>query len=108
MRALRRSQREQEPKSPFVFMSERGSPFTTAGFARMMERQAGDQGSPPYACGAILFSPRCSWSRCNSKQHMQQIVVGQFAYSIGREVRKICESRLMLVVCTETLSELMT
>ena len=31
-------QREQDPKSPFVFTSERGSPFTTAGFARMVER----------------------------------------------------------------------
>jgi integrase len=38
LRALRRLQREQEPKSPFVFTSERGSPFTTAGFARMIER----------------------------------------------------------------------
>jgi integrase len=38
LRALRRLQREQVPKSPFVFTSERGSPFTTAGFARMVER----------------------------------------------------------------------
>jgi type 1 fimbriae regulatory protein FimB/type 1 fimbriae regulatory protein FimE len=38
LRALRRLQREQESKSPFVFTSERGSPFTTAGFARMVER----------------------------------------------------------------------
>src|SRR3974390_3905854 len=38
LRALRRLQREQEPKSPFVFTSERGSPLTTAGFARMLER----------------------------------------------------------------------
>jgi site-specific recombinase XerD len=38
LRALRRLQREQEPKSPFVFTSERGAPFTTAGFARMIER----------------------------------------------------------------------
>jgi site-specific recombinase XerD len=35
LRALRRLQREQEPQSPFV---ERGAPFTTAGFARMVER----------------------------------------------------------------------
>jgi type 1 fimbriae regulatory protein FimB/type 1 fimbriae regulatory protein FimE len=41
MRALRRLQREQDPKSPFVFTSERGSPFTTAGFARMVERAGG-------------------------------------------------------------------
>ena len=38
LRALRRRQREQEPKSPFVFTSERGAPFSTAGFARMVER----------------------------------------------------------------------
>ena len=38
MRALRRLQREQDPKSPFVFTSERGAPFTTAGFARLVER----------------------------------------------------------------------
>ena len=38
LRALRRLQREQEPKLPFVFTSERGSPFTTAGFARMIGR----------------------------------------------------------------------
>ncbi len=39
MRALRRLQREDDT-SPFVFVSERGAPFTTAGFARMMERAA--------------------------------------------------------------------
>ena len=38
MRALRKLQREQDPNSPSVFTSERGSPFTTAGFARMLER----------------------------------------------------------------------
>jgi type 1 fimbriae regulatory protein FimB/type 1 fimbriae regulatory protein FimE len=36
LRALRRLQRESLP-SPFVFVSERGTPFTTAGFARMIE-----------------------------------------------------------------------
>jgi len=38
MRALRRLQREQDPRSPFVFTSERAAPFTTAGFARLVER----------------------------------------------------------------------
>ena len=38
LRGLRRLQREQEPKSPFVFTSERVTPFTSAGFARMIER----------------------------------------------------------------------
>src|SRR5258705_12600534 len=32
-RALRRLQIKQEPNAPFVFTSERASPFTTAGFA---------------------------------------------------------------------------
>jgi integrase len=41
MRALRRLQRESEASS-FVFTSERGSPFTTAGFARMLERAAAE------------------------------------------------------------------
>jgi integrase len=40
-RALRRLQRESEA-SPFVFVSERNSPFTTAGFARMLERAAAE------------------------------------------------------------------
>jgi len=39
MRALRRLQRE-SPTRPFLFVSERGAPFTTAGFARMIERLA--------------------------------------------------------------------
>jgi integrase len=43
LRALRRLQRE-SPASPFVFVSERGSPFTTAGFARMIERVAASAG----------------------------------------------------------------
>ena len=42
LRALRRLQREQDLKSPFVFTSERGAPFSTAGFARMVERAGAD------------------------------------------------------------------
>ena len=38
LRALRRLQREQELKSPFVFTSERGTPFTKRGFQAMVER----------------------------------------------------------------------
>jgi type 1 fimbriae regulatory protein FimB/type 1 fimbriae regulatory protein FimE len=64
LRALRRLQREQEPKSPFVFTSERGSPFTTAGFARMVERAGaeanlGFKAHPHmlrHACGFALAS----------------------------------------------------
>jgi type 1 fimbriae regulatory protein FimB/type 1 fimbriae regulatory protein FimE len=38
LRALRRLQREQDPKSSYVFTSERGTPFSTAGFLRMVQR----------------------------------------------------------------------
>jgi integrase len=58
LRALRRLQREQEPRSPFVFTSERGSPFTTAGFARLVERagaaaKLGFKASPAYASARL-------------------------------------------------------
>jgi type 1 fimbriae regulatory protein FimB/type 1 fimbriae regulatory protein FimE len=64
LRTLRRLQREQEPKSPFVFTSERGSPFATAGFARMVERagveaRLGFKAHPHmlrHACGFALAS----------------------------------------------------
>jgi site-specific recombinase XerD len=53
---------EQEPKSPFVFKSERAGPCTTAGFARMMERVGVEAGMPfkvhphmlGHACGFAL------------------------------------------------------
>jgi type 1 fimbriae regulatory protein FimB/type 1 fimbriae regulatory protein FimE len=38
LRALRRLQREQEPKSSFVFTSERGAPFSIAGWRKMVMR----------------------------------------------------------------------
>jgi type 1 fimbriae regulatory protein FimB/type 1 fimbriae regulatory protein FimE len=38
LRVLRRLQREQDPTSPFVFTSERGTPFSTAGWRKMVAR----------------------------------------------------------------------
>ncbi len=38
LRMLRKLQREQEPRSPFVFTSERGAPFAPRGFRQMIER----------------------------------------------------------------------
>jgi type 1 fimbriae regulatory protein FimB/type 1 fimbriae regulatory protein FimE len=38
LRALRGLQREQEPKSSFVFTSERGAPFATGGFRTLLAR----------------------------------------------------------------------
>jgi integrase len=50
LRALRLLKREQEPKSAVVFTSERGAPFTTAGFAKMVESSGRPLGSthPPH------------------------------------------------------------
>jgi site-specific recombinase XerD len=61
MRALRKLVRE-AANTEFVFVSERGSPFATAGFAKMIERagiEAGfDFGTHPHmlrhACGYKL------------------------------------------------------
>jgi type 1 fimbriae regulatory protein FimB/type 1 fimbriae regulatory protein FimE len=38
LRQLRRLQREQDPTSSFVFTSERGTPFSTAGWRKMVAR----------------------------------------------------------------------
>ena len=61
LRMLRRLQREQEPKSPFVFTSERGSPFTTAGFARMVER-AGEQARLGFKAHPHMLRHACGFA----------------------------------------------
>ena len=38
LRMLRRLQREQDPKSSFVFISERGTPFAAGGYRKMVAR----------------------------------------------------------------------
>jgi type 1 fimbriae regulatory protein FimB/type 1 fimbriae regulatory protein FimE len=61
LRWLRRLQREQEPKSPFVFTSERGSPFTTAGFARMVER-AGEEARLGFKAHPHMLRHACGFA----------------------------------------------
>lgn len=64
LRALRRLQREQEPKSPFVFTSERGSPFTTAGFARLVER-AGKSAGLGFKAHPHMLRHACGFALAN-------------------------------------------
>jgi len=64
LRALRRLQREQEPKSPFVFTSERGTPFTTAGFARMIER-AGMEAGFGFKAHPHMLRHACGYALAN-------------------------------------------
>src|SRR5664280_2448228 len=64
LRALRRLQREQEPKSPFVFTSERGAPFSTAGFARMVER-AGREAKLGFKAHPHMLRHACGYALAN-------------------------------------------
>ena len=64
MRALRKLQRQQDPKSPFVFTSERGSPFTTAGFARMVER-AGVEAKLGFSAHPHMLRHACGFALAN-------------------------------------------
>jgi integrase len=64
LRALRRLRREQDPKSPFVFTSERGAPFTTAGFARMVER-AGEGAKLGFKAHPHMLRHACGFALAN-------------------------------------------
>jgi type 1 fimbriae regulatory protein FimB/type 1 fimbriae regulatory protein FimE len=64
LRALRRLQREQEPKSPFVFTSELRAPFSTAGFARMVER-AGTEAKLGFKAHPHMLRHACGYALAN-------------------------------------------
>ena len=64
MRNLRKLQREQDPKSPFMFTSERGSPFTTAGFARIIER-AGETAGLDFKVHPHMLRHACGFALAN-------------------------------------------
>ena len=64
LRALRRVQREQEPRSPFVFVSERGAPFTTAGFSRIVER-AGAEAKLGFKSHPHMLRHACGYALAN-------------------------------------------
>jgi type 1 fimbriae regulatory protein FimB/type 1 fimbriae regulatory protein FimE len=64
LRALRRLQREQNPISAFVFNSERGTPFSTAGFARMVER-AGVEARLGFKAHPHMLRHACGYALAN-------------------------------------------
>ena len=64
MRALRRLKREQEPKSTWVFTSERGDAFTAAGFARMIER-AGVEATLAFKAHPHMLRHACGFALAN-------------------------------------------
>jgi integrase len=64
LRALRRLQREQDTKSPFVFISERGTPFTKRGFQAMVER-AGEAAKFDMKIHAHMLRHACGFKLAN-------------------------------------------
>ena len=78
LRALRRLQREQEPKSPFVFTSERGAPFSTAGFARMTER-AGVDAKLAFKAHPHMLRHACGYALAN-KGHDTRALQGYLGH----------------------------
>src|SRR6185369_12426906 len=64
LRALRKLERDQQPRSSFVFTSERGAPFTTAGFARMVER-AGRAAKLDFKAHPHMLRHACGFALAN-------------------------------------------
>jgi integrase len=64
LRALRRLQREEDPKSAFIFTTERGTPFSTAGFARMIER-AGVEAKLQFKAHPHMLRHACGYALAN-------------------------------------------
>jgi type 1 fimbriae regulatory protein FimB/type 1 fimbriae regulatory protein FimE len=78
LRALRKLAREQEPKSPFVFTSERCAPFTTAGFARMLER-AGVEAKLGFKAHPHMLRHACGYALAN-KGHDTRALQGYLGH----------------------------
>ncbi len=72
LRALRRLQREQEPRSPFVFTSERGAPFSTAGFARMVDR-IGVEGKLAFKAHPHMLRHACGYALANKGHNTRSL-----------------------------------
>ena len=64
LRALRRLQRKQEPKSPFVFTSERGTPYSRRGIQAMVER-AGEAAKFDMKIHAHMLRHACGFKLAN-------------------------------------------
>ena len=62
LRALRVLKRE--AKSPFIFVSERGAPFSVSGLAKMIER-AGVEAKIPFPVHAHMLRHACGYALAN-------------------------------------------
>jgi len=72
LRALRRLHRETENKSPFLFLSERGSPMTVSNFQKLISR----------ACEAARL-------KIKAQPHMLRHACGFHQANAGRDTRSL-------------------
>ena len=80
LRALMR-----EAKTPFIFVSERGAPFSTAGLSKLIER-AGVEAKLPFKCHATMLKARC-FTRANKGTDTRKLQAYLGHRSIGSTVR---------------------
>jgi integrase len=64
MRALRALKRDAGDKSPFIFVSERGAPFSVSGLAKLVER-AGVEAKLPFPVHAHMLRHACGYALAN-------------------------------------------
>jgi len=82
LRSLRRLQREQEPKSVYVFINERGTPFDRAGFNYMVKR-AGRSAHLAFPVHAHMLRHSAGYTLANAGKDTRSIQ----AYLGHRDIR---------------------
>ena len=82
LRALRKLQKEQDPKSAFVFVNERGTPFDRNGFNWMVKR-AGKKAGLPFQAHAHMLRHAAGYTLANAGKDTRSIQ----AYLGHRDIR---------------------
>jgi type 1 fimbriae regulatory protein FimB/type 1 fimbriae regulatory protein FimE len=72
LRELRKLQREQNPKSAFVFVTERGTPFDRHGFNWMVKR-TGKKANLPFQCHAHMLRHAAGYTLANAGKDTRSI-----------------------------------
>jgi integrase len=72
LRALRRLQKEQNPKSAFVFVNERGTPFDRNGFNWMVKR-TGKKAGLPFQAHAHMLRHAAGYTLANAGKDTRSI-----------------------------------
>src|SRR5215475_4682454 len=75
LRALRRLHREAEGRSPFLFLSERGSPMTVSNFQKLINR-ATEAASLKIKCHPHMLRHACGFHQANRDTRSLQAYLG--------------------------------